>query len=135
MNFTPSVLVRNLSDTPKIADMFNSLPRVARELSKHGYNIVEAEAFLRSSFAEKAVMFYGRSSGDLLKYLNEEGFTPGSSILNALTLADNPNLELNADGVVCRRGTMPGNPAAGTVLVPVGTPLCCDPTSETYWSM
>jgi hypothetical protein len=45
-------------------------------------------------------------------------------------------LELNADGVPCHRGTMPGNyDPKKTILVPVGTPLACDPTSETYWSM
>ena len=55
--------------------------------------------------------------------------------MNEMVLKANPELKANEQGIPCHEGTMPGNPAAGKTLVPVGTPNSCNPHSETYWSM
>jgi hypothetical protein len=49
-------------------------------------------------------------------------------IAKAMTLAELDNLPQQM-----KRGIAPGT--GKMVEVAVGTPLCCDPTSETYWSM
>jgi hypothetical protein len=69
--------------------------------------------------------------------LDKYGLAPRSDKMNALvmaTFAEEYDLVLDENGVPCRRGTMPGNPSGGEILVALGTPNSCDPTSETYWS-
>lgn len=46
--------------------------------------------------------------------------------------------QANAEAFYCNQTTMKTvkNLMSGKEIeIPVGTPLCCDPSSETYWSM
>ncbi len=126
------------------ADSYNSWPAVCRLLAQRGFNAYEAEAILRSKITRWARDEFGEgcgkpnTSGTLAKYLDKYKIKPSCDEVNELvfeTFKDELGLELNDKGQPCHRGTMPGNPKGGTILVPLGTPLCCDPTSETYWSM
>ena len=140
--FNPSKVAE--STAKNAASVFyGSWLNLARYLDKVGYNEWEAEAILNSDIPEKAVMEYGfpksknshcHTKWHIRTYLTAHGMTPRSPKINALVLKANPDLVANGNGVPCRSGRMPGNPEAGSILVPVGTPLICDPTSETYWS-
>lgn len=141
--FDPKRLANETSDAYS-ADSFNSWVEVARVLARCGFNVWEAEAILRSKWTRWCRDEFGEGDGKpntantLVKYLIKYNFKPGCKDVVELvmdTFGEEHNLELNEDGVPCRRGSMPGNPTGGTILVPLGTPLCCDPTSETYWSM
>ena len=121
--------------------LYNSWSNVVRMLDNVNFNDWEAEAILRSKHPIMATcgMTKLASATVLETYLKDVGITHRSKKVNELVMkafGKGYNLELNDEGVPCRRGTMPGNYHPNkTILVPVGTPLCCDPTSETYWSM
>lgn len=139
--FDPVKLAKNTSDAYS-ADGYTSWPACARLLAERGFNEWEAEAILRSKHMRWARDMWNKktmpTSGALAAYLDNTGIVPGCSEVVELvmgTFGKEYNLELNDCGQPCRRGSMPGNPAGGTILVPIGTPLSCDPTSETYWSM
>ena len=129
------------------AGAFNSWVRVCRTLDEMGFNCYEAEAILRSKWMricrdERPDLCYTSGSGKgkynstcIETYLSSHGYIPRSTAVNALVLASFDELVANAEGVPCRKGMMPGNPEGGEILVPAGTSLSCDPTSETYWSM
>lgn len=132
------------------AGAFSSWTSVVRLLAKRGFNRYEAEAILRSKITRWCRDEFGSERGlqfasTLGKYLDKYNVTPGCKEVNELVMgtfngsignAPDLNLELNEEGVPCQRGTMPGNYDPNkTILVPLGTPLSLDPTSETYWSM
>lgn len=147
--FNPKSLAADTKDAYS-ADSFSSWVSVARLLAKRGFNRFEAEAILRSKLTRWCRDEFGSNRGlqfasTLDKYLTKYKVTPGCKEVNELVMgtfngsignAPDLKLELNGQGVPCQRGTMPGNYHPNkTILVPLGTPLACDPTSETYWSM
>jgi hypothetical protein len=139
MNFNIKSMVYETKNLP-VVTKFTSWRWVIGMLARKGYNAYEVRALVASPVIHRAAnqVLGQATSADLVRYLEKKGITPGSKSMNGLVMkifGKKDRLELNAEGQVCHRGTMPGNPGAGTVLVPVGTPLCCDCTSETYWSM
>jgi hypothetical protein len=140
--FNPAFVITKTAKLP-VATKFNSWRNVVRFLAERKFNQFEAEAILTSDLPTKAVKAWKKAgkptSGALAAVLDGYGYEPGSANTNKLVMdkfAEEYHLELNDEGVPCRRGTMPGNYHPDrTILVPLGTPLCCDPTSETYWSM
>lgn len=120
---------------------YNSWLNVARALDKTGFATHEAEAILGSDlplFAWETLPNTKRrvaNSTTLLTYLKSMDFGPRSAKTNMLVFekfGKKLGLELNEEGIPCRRGNVV---CGGTsILVPLGTPLICDPTSETYWS-
>lgn len=139
--FDPVKLSKETSDAYS-ADGFTSWTACARLLAERGFNNWEAEAILRSKITRWACDMWTKktkpTSGALANYLDTYGIKPGCKEVNELvisTFSKEYRLELNSEGIPCKRGNMPGNPKGGTVLVPLGTPLINDPTSETYWAM
>ena len=140
-------VIKMASDTGDAysAGSYASWVAVVRLLDTRGFNRYEAEAILRSKVTRWARDCFGEGDGKantsntLAKYLDSNNITPRSKEVNELvmeTFGKEYKLELNKEGVPCRRGTMPGNYHPNkTILVPVGTPRSCDPTSELYWSM
>jgi hypothetical protein len=149
MNYNYRFDVKRMADDTKDAPecwgyatmVYNSWNSVVRVLAELRFNSYEAEAILKSNLLDKAsAMVKGTklSSTVLRNYLEMNDIKPGCKLVNKLVMKEfgkSERLELNEDGVPCHRGTMPGNPGAGSILVPVGTPSCCDPTTEQYWSM
>lgn len=124
------------------SDGYTSWVSCARLLADRGFNRWEAEAILMSKIPRWAIDMWTKktkpTSGALANYLDTYDIKPKCKEVNELvmeTFGKEHQLEFNEQGVPCRRGNMPGNPAGGTILVPLGTPLSCDPTSQTYWSM
>ena len=140
--FNVKNMARDTSDAYS-AYSFNSWVGVVRILAVRGFNVWEAEAILRSKTTRWCRDAYAKTfpaaNNTLSKYLDSNNITPRSKEVNELVMeifGREYKLELNKEGVPCRRGTMPGNYHPNkTILVPVGTPCSCDPTSETYWSM
>lgn len=131
------------------AGSYNSWERVCLELARRNFNVFEAEAILRSKITHWARDAHGKggskeSASCLTKYLDTNKIVPHCAEVNSLVMGTfdgsvdgcpDLKLELNEEGIPCHRGTMPGNYHPDrTVLVPVGTPCCCDITSEAYWS-
>ena len=122
---------------------FKSWGRVVNSLEKAYYNSYEIEAIANNSyllFAACEPFHRGEAPYTaLLKYLKANDMGHKSKKLYAMifkAFGKRDKLELNDEGIPCHRGTMPGNyDPKKTILVPVGTPRCCDPTSELYWSM
>lgn len=151
-SFDPVKLARETRDVLS-SKLFTSWVEVVRVLARRGFNRFEAEAILRSNtvvwcrdeFGPKGPDEYGpepgtkSNSGTMSKFLDSRNITPGCKVINKMVMnifGKDYDLELNDRGQPCRRGTMPGNYDRNrTVLVPLGTPACCDPTTETYWSM
>ncbi len=138
--FNPNQLAKETSDAYSAAS-YTSWNSVCLLLAQRGFNRWEAEAILRSKWTRWARDMWDKpskpTSSALAAYLDMYGLVPGHPKVNELvmdTFGVELNLELNEHGRPCRRGSMPGNPAGVTVLVPLGTPPICDPTSETYWS-
>ena len=124
---------------PDISEKFSSLRNTIRLMDAEGYNSFEVEAIMRSCVPKGGVFaMEGNVSGPtFLKRLANYGYGPRGGNTNQLVMdrfAKTHHLELNEDGVICERGTCPGNPEAGTTLVPIGTPACCNPHREQYWS-
>ena len=122
---------------------FSVWKSVVAVFAKRGFNSWEAEAIIRSKHLRWAADCRKSQDGhanhlDVARYLDKYDIAPGNKEVNGLvmqTFGEEHGLELNSEGVPCRRGTMPGNYDPNkTILVPLGTPLCLDPTSETYWS-
>lgn len=137
MNSEAVRLAKELSNLPA-ATMFNDWKRVVRELVNMGFNRWEVEAILTSDIVATAEEVYGTVSTAVAKTAKDQGLSHHSKAVNALVMARfgaKFGLVLNDEGIPCTEGTMPGNPGAGKIKVPLGTPLSCDPTSETYWSM
>ena len=137
-NFNVDSMVKKTEDAYS-ADSFNSWKSVVSLLDKMGYNYVEAEAILRSEWTRWCRDEFGEgvgkpnTSGCLKKYLTKYGCLPKTKKVNDLVLETFPELVLNERGVVCKKcnSACDGTP----LLVPVGTPMSCDPSTETYWSM
>jgi hypothetical protein len=121
--------------------LFKSWGRVVNSLEKAHYNSWEIEAIARNSYLliEAAKPFKGGAPYTaLVKHLANRLMTPGSKTMNEMVMkafGKSEKLEYNDRGQVCERGTCPGNPGAGSTLVPIGTPRSCNPHSELYWSM
>lgn len=125
------------------SDRYNSWKSVVTLLADRHFNSWEAEAILRSKHTRWAADQFHKGSSRkpsascLERYLDAKQISPGCPEVNQLvmdTFAEEYDLVLDEKGRPCREGTAPGNAAAGKILVPLGTPLACDPTSETYWS-
>jgi hypothetical protein len=136
-----SYIARQTIDLPGTSG-FKSWGRVVNSLEKAYYNSYEIEAIAQSKdILTAATRPYGNKAPytALLNYLKDNDMAHGSKKMYALiykVFGKSDKLELNADGIPCHRGTMPGNYHPNkTILVPVGTPRSCDPTSELYWSM
>ncbi len=120
---------------------FKSWGRVVNSLQAAHYNSYEIEVIAKTPGILRAATkpFGGKAPfTSLVKYLAANDMAHGSKRLTGLIFkmfGKKDKLEYNEDGKLCHRGTMPGNPQGGSILVPIGTPLSCDPTSETYWSM
>lgn len=140
-SFDPVKLAKETKDAYS-ADSFTSWLNVVRLLAKRGYNRFEAEAILRSKitrWCRDAWAGKGPPTAKALAdYLDRNQTVPGCAEVNDLvmeTFAEEYDLELNDRGQPCRRGTMPGNYHPDrTTLVPLGTPACCNPHTEQYWS-
>jgi len=134
-NFNVKNLARETADLP-LAKRFKSWRFAVRALDELNFNAWEAEAVLE--YANATLVENGLTAGDLKRWLAEQEIAHHSPLVNRLVMVKfgkEYTLELNELGIPCRRGSMPGNPQAGTILVPLGTPASCDPTTETYWSM
>ena len=134
-----SYIASQTSNLP-VAKLFKSWGRVCNSLTKAGYNTYEIHALaLSTRWLTRNIKVNPAPYTALLNFLKLNGYTPRCDFLNGMVMehfGKKDKLELNEKGQVCRRGTMPGNYHPNkTILVPVGTPLSCDPTSETYWSM
>ena len=115
---------------------------VVKVLADAGFNRWEAEAILNSNIvsdARKAFVFTKDTqravSSCLSGYLEVNGIKPQCKLVNELVMArfgKELALELNEEGIPCERGNPPGNPTA-SILVPLGTPHCCNPLHEAYW--
>jgi hypothetical protein len=133
LHFDPVVLAADTAD----AYSSKGWTALCRLLEKRGFNRFEAESILRSKHTRWAQTELPRqdTSTSFGRYLDRNNIVPGCKEVNALVLGTFSQFEANAEGVPCERGTMPGNPEAGETLVPVGTPACCNPHREQYWSM
>lgn len=117
---------------------------VVKVLADAGFNRWEAEAILNSNIVTEARNTFAFTknteravSSCLSAYLEANVIKPRCKLVNDLVMArfgKELGLELNDEGIPCQRGTMPGNPQGGSILVPLGTPAICDPTTELYWS-
>lgn len=142
MNFNVNLLAEQTNDAYS-AYSFTSWKGVCKLLHDRGFNRYEAEAILRSKLTRWCRDMFGDGLGKkntpdtLAKYLNHFKITPGCAEVNELVIVTFQNIKFarNADGVLCRVDTMPGSPESGETLVPLGTPDCCNPHSEAYWSM
>jgi hypothetical protein len=116
---------------------WTSWAAMCRMFGNRGFNMFEAEAILRSrhTLSARTGIPGHDTSAHFERYLDRNNIVPGCKHVNELVLAQWPEFVANEEGVPCERGTMPGNPEAGETLVPVGTPLCCNPHSELYWTM
>jgi hypothetical protein len=124
------------------AKWFNSPKALIRFLDKAGFNTFEVTSILDSMWLGEAVTEFGAgagkgkgNTGTMKAFLNAHCISPKCDKVNKLVLSKVKGSVANEDGVPCFEGTMPGNPEAGKVKVALGTPISCDPTSETYWSM
>ena len=141
-NFNPAHLLERTKDLP-VAAKFSSWRNVVRTVAELKFNIYEAEAIAYSALLDNAIKHWKKAgkptSGAVVAYFKDRGIVPGCGAVNWLVMdrfGKKYNLELNDKGQPCRRGTMPGNYSPDrTILVPLGTPACCDPSSETYWRM
>jgi hypothetical protein len=119
------------------ADSFNSWERVCRILAARGFNAWEAEAILRSKWTrwcrDEFQVGSTANSACLEKFLDKYHYKPGHSEVNELVLGTFDDLVANNRGVPCRKEK--NLMSRRDILVPVGTPIGCDPSSETYWSM
>jgi len=122
---------------------------VVRVLAQRGFNRFEAEAILRSKITrwcrnEAGVDTFDMApTNSLTKYLDKYNVVPECKEVNSLVMGTfdgsvegcpDLKLELNKEGIPCQRGTMPGNYHPNkTILVALGTPSSCDPTTEQYW--
>ena len=134
-NFNVKNLARETANLP-LAKRFKSWRFAIRALDELNFNRWEAEAVLE--YVSTTLVKNGLTAGDLKRWLADRGIVHQSAFVTKLVMAKfgkEYSLELNDKGQPCRRGSMPGNPGGGTILVPLGTPASCDPTSETYWSM
>jgi coproporphyrinogen III oxidase-like Fe-S oxidoreductase len=113
----------------------NFWTRIDQHLRRAGFNRYEVEAILDSDLPNQCrEELNGRtiSAGSLKKFLVAHGHVSNSSSVNALVLTTFPELVANEHGEPCRATT---NLMSGQkILVPIGTPISCDPSSETYWS-
>jgi hypothetical protein len=139
-SFDPVQLAEKTSNAFS-ADSFNSWVQVIRLLAERGYNAWEAEAIVRSKWTRWCRdEFHTNSSrkatsSSLAKFLDKYGHKPRSKGVNELVFQtfENEDLVPNEQGLPCRKekNLMNGAP----ILVPLGTPISCDASSETYWSM
>jgi hypothetical protein len=138
LSYFASQLVSKLPSTVKL---FKDFARVVKSLEAAHFNQYEIEVILMDTKLVKTALKGVKGLAPyntLTKYLNTQGITSGCTYLNKRIMKEfgkKDRLEYNEKGQVCRRGTMPGNPGAGTTLVPLGTPAICNPHTETYWSM
>jgi hypothetical protein len=119
---------------------FKSWGRVVNSLEKAYYNSYEIEAENTKLLDTVTAPFNGKAPYTaLVNYLKANDMGHKSKKMYAMiykAFGKRDKLELNDEGIPCHRGTMPGNYHPDrTILVPVGTPRSCDPTSELYWSM
>ena len=142
--FNPAEMAKDTKKNTRASRYFNSWLEVAKYLDRVGFNAYEAEVIMTSRLLQTAVNECGKPNsknshrhtiGHIEKYFVKHFITPRCSLLNKMVLEKNPDLKANEQGIPCHEGTMPGNPEGGKTLVPVGTPSCCNPHSETYWSM
>lgn len=137
--FNPAQMAKDTSDAYS-ADGYTSWNSVCLLLAQRGFNSYEAEAILRSKWTRWARDAWNKKTKPtataLANFLDNGNITPRCSQVNELvmeTFGDELGLEANEQGVPCQRGNVVvGN---ATILVPLGTPNCCNPCTETYWSM
>ena len=140
--FKVNTVVKATQDAYSVGS-FNSWTAVVRLLAKRGFNQWEAEALLFSKHmrwaSDSRKGQAQATSADVARYLDSNNITHRCKEVNTLimsTFGKEHKLELNGDGIPCKRGTMPGNyDPKKTILVALGTPSSCDPTTEQYWSM
>jgi hypothetical protein len=136
--FDPVKLADETYGSSFSSKFFNSWTQVARVLARRGFNSYEAEAILVSKWTRWCRDEFHRgehkaSSSTLEKFLDKYGYTPGHKEVNKLVTAIHDDVVTDEYGRPCRATT---NMMSGhKILVPLGTPLSCDPSSETYWSM
>lgn len=137
LNFKTQTLAAQTADALE-RNSYNSWIEVCRMLNREGFNHFEAEAILRSDIAllGQAKGQAKSTAGDLRRYLLRNSIAPHGEVVNKLVMdrfGKEYDLELNENGQPCRRGRPVCG--SGTILVPLGTPACCDPTTETYACM
>lgn len=140
LSYTVGKIVGQTMGLPH-ARLFKSWERTVNALEKAGYNSYEIEVIAKDDQLCRTAAFSHSNGAPYTALVNEirdRGILSGHPKLNQMvmnTFALSDGLELDANGVPCHRGTMPGNPQGGSILVPIGTPASCDPTKEQYWSM
>jgi hypothetical protein len=137
--FNPVKMANKTGDVDA-AKEYSNWPNVCRMLDQRGFNVWEAEAILLSEWTKLAFVKWNKptkpTATALANFLDDNNFTPNCSAVNELVMNTFGNefcLELNSDGIPCRRGNVVVGGAS--ILVPLGTPSSCDPTQELYWSM
>jgi hypothetical protein len=121
------------------ASSFNSWKAVVSLLDRMGYNTFEAEAILCSKWTRWCRDQFGEgcgkpnTSGCLKKYLEKMGYFPQSKEVNSLVLEHFPEYVVNEQGIPCKKCRSACDGVE--LLVPLGTPACCDPSQEVYWTM
>ena len=126
------------------AKFYNSWTAVVQWLDRKGFNAWEIEAILKSDLLKFAVLDFGHpksknshkhTTGYIGLYFNKKGIVHHCPQVNALVLQANPEFKGNEQGIPCEEGTCPGGSDGVKTLVPVGTSACCNPHTETYWSL
>lgn len=144
MNLTTRQItaIETATASNKASVYYNSWNSLVRYMAKAGYNETEIETILSSDVPLKAVKTNGNiksknshrhTCGHLRLFLEASALLPRSKGVNVMVAKNNPDLVLNDAGVLCHNTTSAMNGAR--ILVPVGTPRSCDPSSELYWSM
>lgn len=136
--FNPAWMALKTENAPD-SKLFSSWQSLARELAKAGFSPHQAEAILRSGWLKAAIRTFstqkdGHHKGNIVpRYLHREGITPNSEAINKLVCDTFTDVVPNELGVPCyeKKHLL----TKETILVPVDTPSCCDPSTETYHSM
>jgi hypothetical protein len=119
---------------------FNSPAALIRFLDKRGFNQFEISSMLDSTWLFEAVEEFGAgagggkgNTGTFKAFLDKYTIEPLCPRVNKLVLSKVTNAVANSEGVPC----FPGVTVIGgqKILVALGTPASCDPTTETYACM
>jgi hypothetical protein len=136
--WNPLWIALKTADAPA-AKWFSSYTELCRVLAVNGFSPHQAEAILRSGWIDAAIRSYskqkdGQHKGHIVaQYLRAQGITNNCPSIHKLVCDTFKDVVPNEQGVPCYQKK---NLLSGIdILVPVDTPIGCDPSSETYHSM
>ena len=124
----------------RVTRYFNSPKALIRFLAKRGFNHFEVTSILDSMWLFEAVQEFGPgggggkgNTGTFKAFIEKHNIKPLCPLVNRLVLSKVKNAVANAEGIPCFEGIAILN--GQKMLVELGTPASCDPTSETYACM